>query len=167
MSNENPYAPPTAAVADIGTAAASAIPNPPLWNPGAAASWSLLFSPIFGALLHMKNWQALGDPGKAATSKNWAIGTAVFFVLGVVLSVAFPDSKAVDQLSRLGGFVLLIAWYYAIGKSQGSLVQARYGKGYPRRGWAKPLGLAVAAMFGFVVVAVLVGFVAAVVTGAT
>ena len=59
MSQENPYAPPTAAVADIGTATAA--PRPPLWNPGAAASWSLLLSPVFGAILHMKNWQAMGE----------------------------------------------------------------------------------------------------------
>ena len=51
----NPYAPPKAEVADVGRTEVA----PALWNPNAAASWSLLFSPAFGAFLHMKNWQAL------------------------------------------------------------------------------------------------------------
>lgn len=165
MSQENPYAPPTAAVADIGTATAT--PRPPLWNPGAAASWSLLFSPVFGAIVHMKNWQAMGEPEKAATSKTWAIATVALFSISVVLSVALPDSKAVDLLSRLGGLVLLIAWYYAIGKSQSPAILARYGDNYTRKGWAKPLGLAVAALLSFGVVAALVGFAAAMLSGST
>ena len=53
------YAPPTAHVDDVHAARQSAV-APPLWNPGAAMAWSLLFSPIFGAFVHMKNWQALG-----------------------------------------------------------------------------------------------------------
>jgi hypothetical protein len=48
----NLYAPPKAQVADIVQGEAA----PALWNPGAAASWSLLLSPAFGAFLHMKNW---------------------------------------------------------------------------------------------------------------
>ena len=49
--NPNPYAPPTARVDDVATGDAA----PALWNPNAAANWSLLFSPAFGAWLHMKN----------------------------------------------------------------------------------------------------------------
>ena len=61
----NPYAPPKAVVADI----APRQDSPPLWNPNAAANWSLLLSPAFGAFLHMKNWEELGEPAKAAASK--------------------------------------------------------------------------------------------------
>jgi hypothetical protein len=66
MNQDNPYAPPKAAVEDVVTFE----PSPALWNPNAAASWSLLFTPIFGSLLHMKNWQAMGNREKAASSKN-------------------------------------------------------------------------------------------------
>ncbi len=167
MSQENPYAPPLAAVADIGTGTSTSAgtPCPPLWNPGAAASWSLLFSPLFGAILHMKNWQAMGEPEKAAASKTWAIVTAAFLVLSILLVVALPESKGADRLGRVGGFALLIAWYYSLGKSQRAVVIARYGKHYPRKGWAKPLGLAVAAMLAFVLVATAVGLAAAVLSG--
>ena len=59
----NPYSPPGAIIDDVMNA-------PPLWNPNAAANWSLLFSPAFGAFVHMKNWQALGEPEKAANAKT-------------------------------------------------------------------------------------------------
>ena len=63
----DPYAPPQT---DLSAPAAELENNPPLWNPNAAAMWSLLFSPVFGALVHMKNWQAMGEPEKAAASKR-------------------------------------------------------------------------------------------------
>ncbi len=135
MSEQNPYAPPQAAVTDaINTEAA-----PALWNPTAAGAWSLIFSPIFGAFLHMQNWKALGQPEKATASKKWMFASiAFFFVLGC-LSIFMPEPEKLDAFSRLGGLVLLIAWYYAIGKSQQTYVAARFGKLYPRRGWAIPL----------------------------
>lgn len=155
MTAENPYAPPQAAVDDVPEAG----PAPALWNPNAAASWSLLFSPIFGALLHMKNWQAMGEPRKAAASKAWALAGVGFLVLTLVASFVAPESQGVDLLGRFGGFVMLIAWYYAIGKSQATLVAARYGKAYPRRGWLQPLLLAVAAFIAFITLAAAAGFV--------
>ncbi|MDR7336156.1 hypothetical protein [Roseateles asaccharophilus] len=161
MNAKNPYAPPEAAVADV----VGREPSPQLWNPNAAASWSLLFSPIFGSILHMKNWQAIGDAQKAATSKNWAIGSAAFFVLLIVLSVVVPESKGLDALSRGSGIGLLVAWYYAIGKSQQSLVLARYGKDYPRKGWAKPIGIAILGCIAFIVVAGLLGLLIGMVAG--
>jgi hypothetical protein len=133
---------------------------PALWNPNAAASWSLLFSPIFGAILHMKNWQAMGEPQRAAASRSWAMGSTAFFVLLTIMAVILPDSKVVDALSRLGAVALLIAWYYANGKPQQAFVLARFGKHYPRRGWSKPLLLAVLAIVGYLAALFVVGLVA-------
>ena len=31
-----------------------------IWNPNAAANWSLLFTPAFGAYIHYLNWQKMG-----------------------------------------------------------------------------------------------------------
>ncbi len=42
-----------------------------LWNPDAIASWSLLFTPVFGSYFVMKNWQSIGDTEKARTAQNW------------------------------------------------------------------------------------------------
>ncbi len=163
MTVNNPYAPPTAIVEDV-TPLQSA---PPLWNPNAAARWSLLFSPIFGAVLHMKNWDAMGEPAKAAESKKWVFASVAFFVVFLLVSVVLPESKAIDGLGRLTAFALLISWYYTSGKPQDAFVLARYGKSYTRRGWAKPLSLAVLAFAGLFVLAVLADFVVGFFTGAT
>jgi uncharacterized membrane protein YfcA len=144
----NLYAPPKAPVADIVQGEVA----PALWNPGAAASWSLLFSPAFGAFLHMKNWEALGEPDKAAAAKKWAV---IYLVAIVGLSLAgalLPFNKAIPGLLRLCGFVLLLSWYFASGKPQLEFVKSRYGKKYPRKGWAQPLLIAVGAVIGFVLV---------------
>lgn len=156
MTENNPYAPPQAPVEDLVEAV---VPQkaPPLWNPGAAASWSLFFSPVFGSLVHMKNWQAMGEPLEAQRSKRWAIGSLAFFFVFTLLSALMPDSKAVDGLGRLAAFVLLVSWYYVMGKRQSAVVLYRYGKHYPRRGWLKPLSLALLGFVGFIVGAVLIG----------
>jgi hypothetical protein len=162
MSQANPFAPPTAEVADIQRTEEA----PPLWNPSAAASWSLLLSPIFGSYLHTRNWEALGEPDKAAASRKWMVGSIVFFVVIVLAAFAIPDSKAADGLGRLGGFALLIAWYYAIGKSQQTYVAARFGKEYPRRGWSKPLLAALGVFIAFIVVVAILGFAFGALSGA-
>lgn len=150
----NLYAPPKARVADIVHGEAA----PALWNPGAAASWSLLFTPAFGALLHMKNWQALGESGKAAAARKWIV-VYVATIAGLVMAAAFmPYSKAIPALLRMSGFALLLGWYYASGKPQVDFVKSRYGREYPRKGWAQPILVGLAAIVGFTfVVGVLAG----------
>ena len=141
----NLYAPPKAPVADI----VRAEDAPALWNPGAAASWSVLLSPAFGAFLHMKNWEALGEPGKAAASKKWVVIYLVTIVGLFVVGAFLPQNKAIPALFRLCSFVLLLSWYFASGKPQLEFVKSRYGKKYPRKGWAQPLLIAFGALFGF------------------
>ena len=125
---------------------------PALWNPNAAANWSLLFSPVFGAFLQMKNWQALDEPHKAATAKMWAwlifVAIAALGLFGSVL-----PSQALNGLDRSAGIALLLAWYFANGREQAAYVKERFGKTYPRRGWARPISVALlvsAVFFGAV-----------------
>lgn len=151
----NPYAPPRADVADIIQGQVA----PALWNANAAASWSLLFSPAFGAFVHMKNWQALGEPAKASAAKTWGIATLLVLIVVSVTSLLLPDSKALDGLSRIVMFALLLSWYYTSGRPQASLIKARFGTHYPRRGWAKPLLLALVALVCFIAAMVVVGLV--------
>ena len=162
MSSPNPYAPPASHVADVRTVEAS----PPLWNPRVAANWSLLFSPVFGALVQMKNWEALGESARAQKSKNWAIGCMAFFFALTILLVLLPDSKALDGLTRPLAVVLLVVWYYADGKSQQAYVLGKFGKTYPKKGWGKPLLIGVAALIGFIVVMAVFGFILGAITGA-
>lgn len=156
MPEHNPYAPPLAEVADVATGQAAA---PALWNPGAASSWSLLFSPVFGAYLHMKNWQALGRLDKAEQCRKWVVGLAAFIIVAALAQIFIKNVAIVELLSRFGPFALLIAWYYATGKSQQTYVFSRFGKAYPRRGWTLPLLVAVGVLMAFTVMVAMFGVV--------
>src|SRR3984957_21282364 len=105
----NLYAPPKAPVADIVRAEAA----PALWNPGAAASWSLLFSPAYGAFLHMKNWEALGEPDTAAAAKKWVVLTLIVLALLPVATVLLANNGSMAAVPRLTGIVLLFGWYFS------------------------------------------------------
>lgn len=149
----NPYAPPKAVVADIETR----VDSPPLWNPNAAANWSLVLSPAFGAFLHMKNWEALGEPAKASAAKAWVIAViAILFVLPVVTALV-PGLGGLQRLFSPLGIVLLVSWYAGSGRPQVRYVKERFGKSYPRRGWGKPLLFTLAAMVGYFVIMAIVG----------
>ena len=151
----NPYAPPKAVVADI----APRQDSPPLWNPNAAANWSLLLSPAFGAFLHMKNWEELGEPAKAAASKAWVIAVLAILVVLPLAIALVPALSRLQNVSSPVGLVLLISWYVSSGRAQVRYVKERFGKDYPRRGWGRPLFMAVLALLGYVVV---VGILAAI-----
>lgn len=153
MQASDRYAPPRAHVADV-PAGREAAEAPALWNPFAAGCWSLLFTPVFGAFLHMKNWEALGQAERARSSRQWVIACVVFFVVLVLAAGVFPDSKFLDKISRPAGIGLLFAWYFSSGKAQQTYVKERFGTDYERRGWLKPILLAIAAFVGFVLVAV-------------
>ena len=104
----NPYAPPKAPIADTAGEGIS----PPLWNPNAAANWSLLFSPAFGAFLHMKNWQALGQPIKATSAKVWFV--LILVVLGglscasVMVFTILEAAERVRRGRRNSSFAFLV-----------------------------------------------------------
>lgn len=147
----HPVAEPALADDAAGTDAA-----PPLWNPTAAACWCLIFSPVFGAFLHTQNWKALGEPERAATSSKWVLWGGVFLIGVILSSLVVPGSKTFYLIGRFGGLVLLIAWYYAIGKSQQTYVEDRFGQRYARRGWTIPLVLAIAIFVGVIAALTLV-----------
>jgi hypothetical protein len=123
-----------------------------LWNPNAAANWSLLFSPAFGAFLHMKNWQALGQSNKATSAKVWFVLSLV--VLGGLscASVMVPNSKQLAGSVRVVGILLLLFWYFGSARGQAAYVKTHFGNTYPRRGWFKALAVAVLALFALIVV---------------
>jgi hypothetical protein len=152
----NQYAPPKSRLADVGSEELS----PPIWNPNSAANWSLLFSPAFGAFLHMKNWQALGEPAKASVARVWMIVTLLAIVGTSLAAALLPNAKILDGISRIIGFILLVSWYFSSGRGQAEYVKSRYGADYPRRGWGKPLVLALLALVAFIVVFGVVGLVA-------
>jgi uncharacterized membrane protein len=158
----NPYAPPGAEPsARVSPAAA-----PPLWNPEAAAGWSLVFTPIFGAILHRRNWLALGEPEKAAQQRAWIFATAMLLLLTIALSVLLPEAPGVDIGTRVAGLAILLGWYFSVAKAQRLYVEARYGKTYPRKSWLQPLLLGVLGVGAFLALVFVIAVLVVLMTGA-
>jgi len=109
---------------------------PALWNPNAAACWSLLFSPAFGAFLHARNAQTLQLEKEVKANKVWfyvSLGYLVFVLISIFIS-AIPEA-----LFRVAAIGLLLGWYFSLGKKQIVYVKATWGEGYERKPWKKPL----------------------------
>jgi hypothetical protein len=137
MSSVNPYAPPAA---DLEARELGAVPA--LWNPNAAGAWSLLFTPIFGSILLLENWRAIGMDDKVKAARWWLIASALMFIPTMILGAV--------------GFIYLIVWYFAWQKPQARFVTERWGSGYPRKSWGKPLLIGFGCWLGFLFLVFLV-----------
>lgn len=116
----------------------TADPKLHLWNPNAAANWSLLFTPAFGAYLHAANWTTLGDAKRANENRRW-IWITVAFLLFNILTIFFPTSPSIDYVLRIVSLLILIYWYFGTAKPQINLVKKKFGNQYTRRSWWMPL----------------------------
>ena len=108
---------------------------PRLWNPNVAANWSLLFSPIFGAWVHAKNWKELGDYEKAKKSMLWVYGYTIFAVI-VSFVPDFPNFSVI---------AITVFWYTSFAKEQIHYVKS--GKHYEKKSWLAPILLAIVGTF--------------------
>jgi hypothetical protein len=113
---------------------------PALWNPKAAAYWSLLFSPAFGAFLHARNADAMGRVDEAKANRRW------FYVLIAYLGFTFvsifvfiPIPQGLLELVPTG---LLFGWYLSLGKKQVAYFKEAWQDGYKRKPWKEPLLIA-------------------------
>jgi hypothetical protein len=117
--------------------------NPPsapaLWNPSVAAAWSILFTPIFGAYLHMLNWRALNEPIKAANAKGWLIASLIVLGVAIENGFIFSHSKPITRLTGALQWAFLIFWYFLAARTQAKYVKEHFGKAYPHKRWGKPL----------------------------
>jgi len=128
-------------------------PGVALWCPNAAASWSLLFTPVFGAYLHALNWRALGEHERARASMSW------FYVgLGLLAFLAFLAFLGIVgfYIGPLAGLVYLLAWYFSSARVQVKRVKQRYGDSFPRKPWRKSLLIATGAGVGYLAIVKLV-----------
>src|SRR5689334_11131364 len=138
----DPYAPPASSGAD------PLLPNAsyPIWNPRAAAAWSLLFSPIFGSILYVLNWRALDERRRARGVRTWLFVSLVFYLARMTLTsaqlVSAKVQPAVDLICMAVGLVYFIVWYVAAGREQIDYVDTRFQSGYAKRAWARPLLIA-------------------------
>lgn len=115
--------------------------QPKLWNPNSAANWSLLFTPIFGAWLHVKNWDELGKPEEAKRSMIWVYAGALFLLSSLFLTLPVAASRAI-------GPIWLFSWYFTSAKAQIKHVGAMTSAGgtYVKKPWILPLSVALAGL---------------------
>jgi hypothetical protein len=99
--------------------------TPSLWNPSAAANWSLLFTPIFGAYLQMANWEALGERERAAASRRWAVVGLVVLVLAVLGGLLTSADPGIIGFIRLGQLIFLFVWYFVSANEDANELRAR------------------------------------------
>jgi hypothetical protein len=122
--------------------APEAADKPVLWNPDVAAllSW-VLFTSLFGALIHAANWKRLGDHDRAVFSLGWAsVALISFLAVGVYAGVRQKPQFALAVLAHL---VNVFAWYFMSGRGQSKYVVAVLRGRYERRSWFVPICLAV------------------------
>lgn len=136
-------------------AEAQAIGGLAIWNPMAVACWSVVFTPVFGAYLLMRNWETLGEARQVAQARVWfcfSLG-----LLGVqVLSAAINNRLNSDSnLMHWVSLAYLAAWWIAAALPQARLLRQRYGAGYPRRPW--DLALLYAVLAGLACLAIQAG----------
>lgn len=101
----------------------------PLWNPNAAVNWSLLFTPIFGSILIMKNWRTLGNESEAKKGLYWTIACTALITINLFASFV-PDVAFI---------ALLIVWYLVYAKKQARYIKEEFNGNYQRKSWMKPL----------------------------
>lgn len=102
---------------------------PPLYNPKAAMWWSLLLFTPFGAWLHAKNWQALGEE-ELAKQNYWFVWLCFGLIIGVTI-LEMLTGYSVPTLSI--SIIPLIAWYRTLGKQQVALLNEEWEGAYERR----------------------------------
>ena len=110
-----------------------------LWNPNAAVIWSILIGPAFGAILHMKNWQALGEPAKAKRVRTWAVLSLIILFGTPIVANLFRESKIFLTLLSWSEYPFLLLWYFSEAREQSQYVATKFRKNYPRARWGKPI----------------------------
>ena len=146
MPTMNPYEPPKTQSSDV----ASPVNGPAIWNPNAAANWSLLFTPAFGAYLHARNSERLGRHDEARANQRWFYGS--LSLIGASTLSAFVPTMS-DVPFRLAGLVILLTWYFTVAKKQIAFVKQTFGTGYQKRSLLQPLLIGFACLVGIFVLA--------------
>jgi hypothetical protein len=115
-----------------------------LWNPTAAASWSILFTPIFGAFLQMKNWRSLGEYQKASESRDWFYASIFYLLALSFISLLLSSPKDLGLMLWALQVIILITWFISSGRMQNKYIKDLGISTYARRGWLWPLLIAAA-----------------------
>lgn len=133
--------------------------NRPIWNPSRVASLSFIFTPVFGSYLQGRNWQSLGHPERAASSKAWFYASLLVLIAiaGAAiygLTSGAIGSDAVRGVVNLGALAYFAIWYGVSGRQQVQYVKEQFGKDYAKKSLVKPLLAAVVLALAYIAVIV-------------
>jgi len=121
-----------------------------IWNPEAAAKWSILFSPIFGGWLISNNWKTLGNEKEAKASILWAYAGIALIVMTIILNFfVLSEGKSSKGLF----FIYLLVWYFLSAKKQIKYIKETYSNEYDKKSWMKPIGIAIASFLVYILLA--------------
>jgi len=122
--------------------------NTALWNPTAITLWSVPFSPLFGAYLHIHNWTALGEPAKADAARRWFNALLIIMVFnGLVTAIAERVNASVNPAHFIS-ILVFVLWYWLAAYPHARAVRTRNGGHYLHRSWNS--ALLTGAVAGFV-----------------
>ena len=107
----------------------------------------------------MLNWEALGQRDKADTSKNWFYASLAILALFVLMGLFMQDADTIDGAAKGISFLYLLVWYFSVGRFQGKFVEVKFGPNYLRKPWGKTLLIAIGALIGYFILAIVVLFV--------
>jgi hypothetical protein len=114
-----------------------------LWNPMSAFGWSLLFGPLFGAILLDRNWRNLGQAEHGRTARFFLWACIAFWGL-VIVTIPMDFGPAGDK-AVAGAFKILGIVLYAVcgslARSQRNYLAGTFGGTYSKRPWFKPLAI--------------------------
>ena len=123
--------------------------NPPqeqpwLWNPDVAALLSMLvFTGLFGSLIHAANWKRMGRVEHMWRSIGWGIGLIVVW-MGVLLYGHFNlDIEFTFKWLMAVNFIHVAMWYFASGRVQSKVLAYEMNNQYRHESWIIPAVLAV------------------------
>ncbi len=131
-----------------------------LWNPSAAANWSILFTPAFGSYVQMLNWQELGESERAAQSRKWFYASLLMLVVYAVVPVFLGMHEAAEFGLKLLVVAYLATWYFASGRTQITYLRNQFADEYPHKRWGKPLLYAAGAVLALFSANLLIGVLA-------
>ena len=103
-----------------------------IWNPNVAACLSIIFTPIFGAWIHAKNWEVL----KKEQERRWSM-LFVYCLISVTIFVVYYQLFIGDVKSSPLSIGTLLTWYFILGKLQVSHIKDN-NIVYEKKSWIKP-----------------------------
>ena len=105
-----------------------------LWAPDTSATLSLLFTPIFGAFLHTKNWEALQEEKKAKESRKWFYVSIFILLLNIILVLVGGNATVIN-------LIFFLLWYFLVAKKQIKYIKNNSIE-YEKKSIFKPLFIA-------------------------